>query len=409
MWERGFSQAAARVAGDLVSLEKGRLMLKLPGGKMSLEEFRRVATEGAWQSGWASTALARIPERPASQVTQLINRVANPLSPEFLAYLPTKATGRWTEDVAKLWLGADRLFKGDHPNEAGRLIRRALIDYADMTPTEKNVFRRVWPFWTWMRNNLTFQVSTLIEKPGRWRLPMHMVADLRAFVSEQDKVPQELWPPYFHQGFTQQMPNWKDADGNPVFATFRLPQEDMTTLLNLQELVGSIGPWKLPLELWLNKSFFFDGRPIDWRKAYAAEGTKQFFAQYDEVTGRHFWAPWLPSWVYSSGAVVPGKDKETGEDILYINRKFAYAVESLIPQLGRLARATTPPPGRAEAKVRLFGKDIPAGFISYMTGVRFTSLDLAKQKERYEREQAAEIRGAYQRAVDTGQIRQPRR
>ncbi len=395
-WERMFGRLATKVAPDLITEEAGQFLLKLPDRRMPLASLREIAKRNAWYSGWASTALNEVPDTAFGQINKVLNTTMNPFSPEWLGWLPTRTFARWNEDVSKLALGIDRLLKGDHPIEAGRLIRRALIDYADLTTAEKQIFRRVFPFWSWMRNNFAFQVSTLIEHPGRWRIPPQMIADLRAFVKPQKRVPTELMPEYYHEEYTAQLPF--EVNGNPVFMVFRLPAADVGKLLSAQELLASMGPWKLPLELWANKSAFYGG-PIDWRKRYAPEGAQEAYVGYEDAP---FWATVVPKGWWTTGWLAIGKN-EKGEDVLKISSRFRYAMESLFPVLGRVGRLAQPRrPGGTHYYIRVFGKNVQEGWIDMLTGTNQTVLDLTRAKQRLQRKREGIKRGRQQQLRDLG-------
>jgi hypothetical protein len=52
-------------------------------------------------------------------------------------------------------------------NEAAARTRKYGIDYADMTPFEKNVMKRVIPFYAWQRKNIPLQLEALLSQPGK--------------------------------------------------------------------------------------------------------------------------------------------------------------------------------------------------------------------------------------------------
>jgi hypothetical protein len=87
----------------------------------------------------------------ASQTREEWGRRAN-----FLDYLQTHSKELKTEDD---W---NRVV-----NEASTRARKYGIDYADMTPFEKNVMKRVVPFYAWQRKNIPLQLEALLSQPGK--------------------------------------------------------------------------------------------------------------------------------------------------------------------------------------------------------------------------------------------------
>lgn len=54
-------------------------------------------------------------------------------------------------------------------------VNRALFDYGDLTPFERYVAKRVFPFWVWSSRNVQLQAYLLKNKPGRYALMSRML------------------------------------------------------------------------------------------------------------------------------------------------------------------------------------------------------------------------------------------
>lgn len=52
-------------------------------------------------------------------------------------------------------------------NEAAARTRKYGIDYADLTAMERNVMKRVVPFYTWQRKNIPLQLESILTHPGK--------------------------------------------------------------------------------------------------------------------------------------------------------------------------------------------------------------------------------------------------
>jgi len=58
------------------------------------------------------------------------------------------------------------LKKGYSPEQAAKEIKRALVDYSSLTPVEKNVFKAIFPWWSFQSRTGKFVVEELINRPG---------------------------------------------------------------------------------------------------------------------------------------------------------------------------------------------------------------------------------------------------
>ena len=78
--------------------------------------------------------------------------------------------GELVESTAKIALYFDRKSKGFTSRAAARDVRKFLFDYSDLSSAEREVFKRVMPFYTWTRKNLPLQVSMLIQDPTKFNV-----------------------------------------------------------------------------------------------------------------------------------------------------------------------------------------------------------------------------------------------
>jgi len=78
-----------------------------------------------------------------------------------------RSTGDFVETNARLHHFIDKIEKGWSPEEASKSVKKFLFDYDDLTDFERNVFKRVIPFYTWTRKNIPIQIETLLTFPGK--------------------------------------------------------------------------------------------------------------------------------------------------------------------------------------------------------------------------------------------------
>jgi hypothetical protein len=75
--------------------------------------------------------------------------------------------GQTIEDNARIALYIDQLNKGASFDKAADHVRKYLFDYGDVSPFEKNVAKRILPFYTWSRKNLPLQLEALATQPDK--------------------------------------------------------------------------------------------------------------------------------------------------------------------------------------------------------------------------------------------------
>lgn len=74
--------------------------------------------------------------------------------------------GEARENLTRLTYFIDRLKRGDHPIHAAYETKLRLFDYGELAPFEKQVLRRIFPFYSWARNNIPFQIGHMMRRPG---------------------------------------------------------------------------------------------------------------------------------------------------------------------------------------------------------------------------------------------------
>src|SRR3990167_10949453 len=83
--------------------------------------------------------------------------------------LPRK-TMQEVEGRLRLPLFLDRIAKGDNFDEAMKMVYKYHFDYAPeaLTPFERNVMRRLIPFYRWARGNIPLQIESLVTQPRKY-------------------------------------------------------------------------------------------------------------------------------------------------------------------------------------------------------------------------------------------------
>lgn len=90
----------------------------------------------------------------------------NPFSSKFAPVSGGRAVGNVIENQSKLMHIVAQLRDGKTLDEAIKSAEEVLFNYSKLTPFEKNVMRRVIPFYTFMSRNAALQAKTLARQPG---------------------------------------------------------------------------------------------------------------------------------------------------------------------------------------------------------------------------------------------------
>lgn len=171
--------------------------------------------------------------------------------------------GNRLENNAKLAMFIRRLEEGYSIPDAAMEVKKYLFDYSDLTVSERDVLRRVFPFYSWTRKNVPLQLEALVTHPARL---MTVAKAKNVMESNYDGVPDErLLPDYYTQNFpirvrydtdTKQfqyllLNNWLPAaDIDKIFDPVTWAKNQLTPLL------------KEPIQQIANRDFFTN-REID--------------------------------------------------------------------------------------------------------------------------------------------------
>lgn len=174
---------------------------------------------------------------------------------------PFGIVGNTIEDHAKFAHFIDKVNKGASFEGAAASVRKYLFDYTDLTDFEKNVMKRIIPFYTWTRKNLPLQLGTLVQDPSKFaQLGKGIDAIERATGGDTVTINEELIPEFIRKGVPIQL--GRGADN--MLSFFRLqnfiPSADIENLTDLKDIfVNPISPLlKTPFELMMNRNIFFD-------------------------------------------------------------------------------------------------------------------------------------------------------
>lgn len=136
--------------------------------------------------------------------------------------------------------------RGYSPADAAYNVNKFLFDYTDLSPFERNVMRRLVPFYTWMRKNTQLQIENLVERPG------YVSVQSKLLTRERGPAADAL-PDYVRGQAIVEL--YEDTDGAAYLNNIDVPVSNMDVLWaggvgkTLREHLSMIHPYiKAPLE-----------------------------------------------------------------------------------------------------------------------------------------------------------------
>jgi hypothetical protein len=163
------------------------------------------------------------------------------------------------ENNLRVPLFMDRfLWRGYSVADSAKDVFKYHFDYAPegLTAFERNVMKRVIPFYTWTRNNIPLQMEEMIKQPGKYAFFPKLQSDIGGKVGEEE---------------LQDLPEWMrdmmvvrvgEQGGNALWLQLNLPLEDISKLpvnsKGVKDLMSMMSPiLKVPTELLTNRDLFW--------------------------------------------------------------------------------------------------------------------------------------------------------
>lgn len=146
--------------------------------------------------------------------------------------------------------------QGMNRAEAAQIIRDAHFDYGDLTPTEQKLRRSFVPFYTWTRRNIPYQISSMVQRPGKYAA-FPLLANESNYASGPN--PGQIVPSFVKDALGFHVP----FGGKGNFMLPRLGPEDLTIAEHpLSRGTSMLSPFiQIPAELITNKRLN-SGAPI---------------------------------------------------------------------------------------------------------------------------------------------------
>lgn len=142
---------------------------------------------------------------------------------------------------------------------AGEIVRKTQFDYTDLTEFEKGV-KKVFPFYTWLRDNLEFQIEKFLDNPALYMALMRRLPEFTKELSGMSDEEYDNMPDWVKESFPLTV-GYDKATGRYRLFDTTLPYQDLANIggfeTTMDTVVGLLHPAiKTPLELWLNKNLY---------------------------------------------------------------------------------------------------------------------------------------------------------
>ena len=244
----------------------------------------------------------------------------NPMDAGFFLFAGVRHTNTFAEEMMRLGTALHVRRVGGSIDDALEMTYKLHFNYGGLSEAERRFGKRVFPFYTWTRNNLPLQVGFLANNPGKFNRLMSLRRNI-----ELGEEREGIVPDYFMQGFGLQLPfsiGGAQAYSQPDFPLQDLFKFDPTQRgysKVMEQMFSSTTPFlKTPIEYWAGKRVF-EGIPFREEYVPVPAATRM-----------------IPGLMQAAQALGWAKKNNRGEWMMYDNR--LAVLDNMMPFIGRLRR-----------------------------------------------------------------------
>jgi len=342
-----FLQAAAVQTGKVKRLTLG-------GKEYSYSQLKAAIDDlGVHGKGWIGSDIQRSQVQEIESIIQFGKfRHTNPMR-------LGRAFGSAIEDNSRIAVFLDQVAKGKTFKEASQSVRKYLFDYTELTDFERNVMKRVLPFYTWSRKNIPLQIESLLTKPRKYQA---YAKGLRAIEEDETRAESTYKPKYFNE-LMYIKSSLKTEQGKPMYMSIDLPPLEFNRMASLRHWASSTTPLKVLPEVLFNLKTFPEISRIE---SYTGE-----------MAQAPFWLMYLPEGTRKKMAdwklIAPQRDMKTGKMIMGMRKKAVHAIHNALPFLNEMNRMYSQP-------ISLSDESPKQRLRSYVTGIGHKGLDLNQER-----------------------------
>ena len=254
-------------AGDGDLLRGARQLLDKTPGDQTLSDLVDLLHVGAHAGGQAASTVdsALLSKagldfvygmKGGKRIGRRVN--LNPADAGFVLYSSVRHANTFAEEMMRVATGLHTLRVGGNVDDALETIYRLHFNYGDLSKWERGVGRRLFPFYTWTRNNLPLQMEFAARYPRRFNQLNSLKRNL-----EYGEEREGMVPDYFLKPFGIQLPF--SIGGATAYSVPDMPFQDLMRFdptsegagRAVEQLASGLTPMlKAPVEYWAGKQVF---------------------------------------------------------------------------------------------------------------------------------------------------------
>src|SRR3990167_227681 len=290
--------------------------------------------------------------------------------------------GRFIENEARLVNFVSNIRRGFDPEDAAQRTKDFLFDYENLSRTEKEIFRRFIPFYTWTRKNISLQVKSLVQTPGKSLVQLKTLQAIEDMFGEEKTEDEKKFAPDFILAGMNILLS-RQGDDRTFLVGFDLPVESAFDFFNhpIKEAFSTLSPFiKAPIEGFTGHNFFKEKQIKD-------DDDGRSFASYPD-----FIKKWME---YSKKEVTPDKGKAFTIEKVNPQKKWWLTQIETFMGIGRLtSQSFLEPVGtmykmlEGEEKITMQDK---WNIVRFFTGLRAFTIDIEASKRAHEKNDVREL------------------
>jgi len=182
----------------------------------------------------------------------------DPTDAGFVMFSAVRHANTFAEEMLRVGTALHAMRTGSSLDDALDTVYRLHFNYGDLSKWEREVGRRVMPFYTWTRNNLPLQMEFVARYPRRFNQLVSLKRNL-----EHGEEREGVVPDYFMRPFGVQLPF--SIGGATAYSVPDMPFQDLMRFdptaegagRAVEQLVSGFTPMlKAPIEYWAGKQVF---------------------------------------------------------------------------------------------------------------------------------------------------------
>lgn len=167
----------------------------------------------------------------------------------------------WQENMWRFTGFIDEFRKTGSLDAAETKMKAVFYDYSDLTAFERDVLRRIFPFYAWMRHNIPAQIKLMVTRPDVYLRTQQLFHRIEQSALDNMPSDESKLPDYFKEGFGTILYRGKDGRYFGKTTEGIVPAFDLMKLFvgegAAHALSSGVTPLiKFPIEQITNYSFF---------------------------------------------------------------------------------------------------------------------------------------------------------